>query len=232
MNLCSVFDIINYGKEGINLDSRHIGSKIRTLRMREGLTLERLAVALNIKRNMLSNYELGKSTISAELLTKVADYFNVSLDYFAQHQTFKLAEEKSTDGMLSIPVYASLHSCDIEDSKNLSEILYSLSIPEIMLLDGTFFGLAVTDDSLELKSCSRGSILITKKQSVARSGELIIYSYNNENARYGIYTISDENVIISPASSNDIYSPVVYKTSDKRLQIIGKVVMMLGHIKN
>ncbi len=232
MNLFAFFDIINKDKEGINLDSLHIGSKIRTLRMREGLTLEQLAVALNIKRNMLSNYELGKSTISAELLTKVADYFNVSLDYFTQRHSLKLAEQKTTDGMLSIPVYARLHSNDIENDKNLLEILYSISIPEIMLVDGTFFGLAVTDDSLELKSCSRGSILITKKQSVAKSGELIVYCYNNESVHYGIYTIADENVIISPASSNDIYSPVVYKASDKHLKIIGKVVMMLGHIKN
>ncbi len=217
---------------GIKLDSVMLGSKIRSLRIKEGMTLEQLATSLNIKRNMLSNYELGKSVISAELLTKIADFFGISLDYLTQRQNPVLAESKSGDGMVNIPVFLHLHSNRLSDDKNLSQIIYSISIPEIMLLDGNFFGLAATDDSLDLKSCPKGSVLIVKEQTVAKSGEIIVYSYKENDVHYGIYKITGNNIIVSPSSSDESFSPVVYKVSDKDFHIIGKVIMVLGHIKN
>ncbi|ELQ0171784.1 helix-turn-helix domain-containing protein [Clostridium perfringens] len=54
---------------------------ILSLRKEKGLTLEQLAELTNISRNMLWHLEKGDRTGTLETLKKLADFYNVSLDY-------------------------------------------------------------------------------------------------------------------------------------------------------
>lgn len=58
-----------------------IGNRLVELRKEKGLTQEELAKALNISRSALSLYEIGKRDPDTETLKKIAEYFNVSIDY-------------------------------------------------------------------------------------------------------------------------------------------------------
>lgn len=55
--------------------------RLKDLREDNDLTQEELSKKLNITRSALGNYELGIREPSVELLIKIADYFNISLDY-------------------------------------------------------------------------------------------------------------------------------------------------------
>lgn len=57
-----------------------IGSNIRALRKKNYLTHEQLAETLNMTRQTLSNYELGKRIPDIYELIRIADLFHVSLD--------------------------------------------------------------------------------------------------------------------------------------------------------
>ena len=57
-----------------------IGSNIRALRKKNYLTQEQLAETLNMTRQTLSNYELGKRIPDIYELIRIADLFHVSLD--------------------------------------------------------------------------------------------------------------------------------------------------------
>ena len=52
------------------------------LRDKKGITQQELADNLNITRQSLSLYEKAERTINIELLAKIADFFNVSTDYY------------------------------------------------------------------------------------------------------------------------------------------------------
>lgn len=212
------------------MDSINIGKKIRELRLDEGLTLEQLANSLRIKKNMLSNYELGKSSISADLLTKIADYFNTSLDYLTSRNTQRLQENTNCQ-MIECCVYAHLYSYDISNEINTREIMHTISLPDYYIEKGKYFGLKITDESLNLKNIYRGAVAITKMQTVARTGELVVYIYKNNKAHYGIYSITDENIIISPCSSESSYTPAIFNITDTDFKIIGKISMILGPVK-
>ncbi|MGG5461461.1 helix-turn-helix domain-containing protein [Clostridium sp. B9] len=54
---------------------------ILSLRKEKGLTLEQLSELTNISRNMLWHLEKGDRTGTLETLKKLADFYNVSLDY-------------------------------------------------------------------------------------------------------------------------------------------------------
>ncbi|MBE6068862.1 MAG: helix-turn-helix transcriptional regulator [Clostridium lundense] len=55
--------------------------RLKALREDSDLTQEQLAKILNITRTALSNYENTDREPSYALLIKIADFFNVSLDY-------------------------------------------------------------------------------------------------------------------------------------------------------
>lgn len=57
-----------------------IGSNIRALRKKNYLTQEQLAETLNMTRQTLSNYELGKRIPDIYELIRIADLFHASLD--------------------------------------------------------------------------------------------------------------------------------------------------------
>lgn len=56
-------------------------NNIRNLREDSDLTQQDLADYLNVKQTTYSKYELGKINVPIEVFIKLADYYNVSIDY-------------------------------------------------------------------------------------------------------------------------------------------------------
>lgn len=55
--------------------------RLRDLREDNYITQSQIASVLNIKQNTYSQYENGKRQMPLELLWKLADYYNTSIDY-------------------------------------------------------------------------------------------------------------------------------------------------------
>lgn len=64
--------------------SRGIGGdfvRLKELRKKKGISQLRLATELNTTQNTISRYETGEREPGVDELIKIADYFNVSVDY-------------------------------------------------------------------------------------------------------------------------------------------------------
>lgn len=57
------------------------GERLRDLREDKDLKQKDLAALLQISQATYSNYELGRSDVPIPVLYKLADYYNVSVDY-------------------------------------------------------------------------------------------------------------------------------------------------------
>ena len=55
--------------------------RFKSLREKEGLTQQELANELGIIQTKVSKYELGRIEPNIEMLIKIADFFDVTLDY-------------------------------------------------------------------------------------------------------------------------------------------------------
>lgn len=55
--------------------------RLRDLREDNDITQSQIASELNIRQNTYSQYENGKRQMPIELLWKLADYYNTSIDY-------------------------------------------------------------------------------------------------------------------------------------------------------
>lgn len=79
------------------VSQEQVGKAIIRLRKLRGLSQEKFALESGIDRKYISDVENGKRNVSFELLTRVANYFGVSLSYFIeeaeQSASFKSVEE-------------------------------------------------------------------------------------------------------------------------------------------
>ena len=59
-------------------------NRIKNLRIDHELKQIELANYLGVSQNTYSDYELGKINVPIDILIKIANYYNVSLDYITE----------------------------------------------------------------------------------------------------------------------------------------------------
>lgn len=93
---------------------------IRKLRKEKNLTQEELAEIVNVTKATINSYELGRTEPNIDILIKLADYYNVTLDYLVgrenenlltkyfneKKQLLKIAEQLNKDNLLKVLIYA------------------------------------------------------------------------------------------------------------------------------
>ena len=62
---------------------------LKQIRKERRLTQLKVATDLNISREALSHYENNKREPSIEMLVKMSEYFNVSIDFLINGKEFK-----------------------------------------------------------------------------------------------------------------------------------------------
>ncbi len=64
--------------------SRVILMRLKELRKQKGISQLKLAMDLSMNQNTISRYENGGREADYKTLIKIADYFNVSIDYLLE----------------------------------------------------------------------------------------------------------------------------------------------------
>ena len=59
----------------------NFSSRLKDLRRSKGVTQKQLAIDINASERGIQNYELSERKPACDHLIKLADYFNVSVDY-------------------------------------------------------------------------------------------------------------------------------------------------------
>ena len=58
--------------------------RLKELRKEKGISQLKLAMDLCVNQNTISRYENGEREAGYDMLIKIADYFNVSVDYLLE----------------------------------------------------------------------------------------------------------------------------------------------------
>ncbi len=58
--------------------------RLKELRIKNHISQIRLAIDLSLSQNSISRYETGEREADYATLIKIADYFNVSIDYLLE----------------------------------------------------------------------------------------------------------------------------------------------------
>lgn len=99
-------------------------NKIRDLRISKNMTMKQTAEALELPYTTYVNYEKGAREPNSEVLIKIADFYNVSIDYLMGRtldsaKTYVLSEKDERD-----------------IAKDLEQLLIQLDSGEGLMFDG------------------------------------------------------------------------------------------------
>ena len=167
---------------------------------------------LKISRGNVTHWKNGV-TPGATTLKKIADYFNVTPDYFST--------ENEKRGII-IPVFGDV-AAGIPISA-IEDIVDTEEITEEMAKKGEYFGLIIKGDSMEPRFTT-GDVVIVRQQETAETGDIAIVMIANENATCKKIKITPEGVML--ISTNPTYEPMFYtnkQIEELPVKILGKVI--------
>ena len=94
---------------------------LKELRKDKGLTQKQLSEKLGVARSLIGMVEAGKQDGGREFAKKVAEYFNVSLDYLEGLTTEKTGLGKEKEALVSNFLEFLIENGIIKDEKNIDE---------------------------------------------------------------------------------------------------------------
>lgn len=136
--------------------------RLKDLRQEKKISQTELASALNISNRTISMYEQGNSEPNVEILSKIADYFNVTADYLIGRTSCKNVENQSISDSLgiderTIDILKSLagnpddgYFIDITELDYLEAIMQHPQFPTLMSLINAYFVYTTADWSNHL----------------------------------------------------------------------------------
>ena len=68
--------------------------RLKELRKKNGFTQEQVALFLKISRTGYNQYEIGKNDIPSEILIKLSNLYNTSIDYILEVMKIKSKQKK------------------------------------------------------------------------------------------------------------------------------------------
>jgi repressor LexA len=159
-------------------------------------------------------YEKGTENIKLSTLRKLADFFNVSLDYLVDDDS----ESRTTPTMelVSLPIVGRI-SCG-NGTVALEEIEGYEATPKDWLNGGQYFYLRAKGDSMIGARIFDGDLLLIRKQEEVEDGEIAAVVIDDEAVLKRVYK---QNGTLVLQSENPQYPPKII--TDGSVQVVGKL---------
>lgn len=91
-----------------------VGKKLKAIRLKSGFTIQELATRSKVSSNMISRIERGLTIPSVQILMKLADVFDKSINYFVEEVTTTHEVVFSSPGNRDTTVYDDEHNMHTE----------------------------------------------------------------------------------------------------------------------
>jgi repressor LexA len=194
--------------------------RIKELRIRADKAQKDVARDLGVPPSTLSTWENGIYQPDIEMLHKLAEYYNVSIDYLLGRDLIDHESVKG-DGVL-IPVMGCVPAgVPFEAVEN---IVGYVSIPPEWANKGGYAALQIKGDSMEPK-ISDGDAVIIKEQTDAESGDIVIAYVNGYEATCKKLRKTEKGLYLVPL--NSAYDSTFYSNEEVKktpVKIMGVVV--------
>lgn len=196
-------------------------NNIKKLREDKDLSQAELGKIFGVTSQAIGLYERGLRNMPLELLSKMADYFNVTIDYLLGKEVgVEIADEA-----VKIPVVGKISAgLPILATQNIEG--YEFAPKGMIKEDMEYFYLRVQGDSMNIKF-NDGDIVLVQKQDTLENDEIGVILVGEEAT---VKKFKEDNgmVILTPMSTNPEHSVQIYK--DNQVKIIGKVISYQGKI--
>lgn len=189
---------------------------LKAARQAKHMTQTDVANYIGLTQGAYSNWERGETKIDGVQLSRLAELFEVSVDY--------LLGKTDIPGnkYIRIPVLGRVAAGIPIDA--IEEVIDWEDISAEAAGDGEYFGLQIKGHSMEPK-ISDGDVVIVRRQPDVDSGDIAVVLVNGDDATVKRIKKSPQGVTLIP--SNPAYEPMYYSNEEIEslpVQILGRVV--------
>lgn len=195
--------------------------RLKELRTIKKISQKELAAILHVPSNTYNQWENGKREPDYGMISKIADYFGVTVDYLLGREVSNQESPPRKKGV-RIPILgyvpAGIPIEAIEDVLGYEEIT-----PE-MARNGEHFALKIKGDSM-IPDIKDGDIVIVRMQPDVESGETAIVKINGDEAtckRVVKYKTGISIVANNPAYESRFFTNA--EIMELPVTVVGKVV--------
>lgn len=189
-----------------------------------GNTVYQVSKATGISASTFSDWKNGRSTPKADKLTRIADFFSVSLDELlgtAEGKRSSEASYRSFRASHMVPVIGVIRAGApiVTDETILGREFADVGDPE------EYFYLEVCGDSMKNCGIVEGSIVLFRKQQYAENGQIVACLVDGDSATVKRFQKQHHRILLIP--ENERYSPIVLSPEDfetGRARILGVAV--------
>lgn len=180
----------------MNIERADILNRIRYLRLQNSMKQEELANILNVSQASLSGYENEKYEPDKKTLIKLAEFFGVTVDYLLGIDP-PVGFLKSP--CTNIPVYKNLRADIPNQFPFPKEIYYCQPFGPHPENKEDYFGLQVTDDSMEPRICD-GDVIIARRQTDANTGDIVVIQVSTDYASVTEFIKYESGIALVPCN--------------------------------
>lgn len=203
-------------------------SRLKALRKSQKITQESLAKIIGVERSSVGKYEANNVIPSIDVLNRIADYFNVSVDYLLGRETNDIYASIGAMPVkkIKLPVLGNVACGEpIYANEELDGYVY---INEDI---GADFCLHAQGDSMVNARIFDGDTLFVKKQDMVDDGEIAVVLIEDEATVKRVY-YDRENNTITLMPENPAYKPMRYNGEElNNIRILGKVIARYSRVK-
>lgn len=187
--------------------------KFKALCDRHSITPSRAAQKIGLNKSTVTGWKNLGSSPRYEVIEKIADYFDISVDYL-------LGKDTTPDGWVRVlgRVAAGIPIEAIEDVVDMEQL--SLDTDHSF----EYCGLVIHGDSMEPKM-SEGDVVIVRIQPEVEDGDIAIVFVNGTDATCKKIKKTPEGIFL--IALNPAYAPQFYSNQeikDLPIRVFGKVV--------
>lgn len=182
-------------------------NKIKELRVSHNLSQQKLANILNVHQTAVSQWEKGRTCPDMEILKKIADFFNVSVDYL-------LGREEKQISMIGNAVVAEAYDTSYgeEETPDFYFVFQGDSMINAHILNG---------DTVYVKEIKNNIPLVNNR----------IYAVKL-NGETTLKRVFQKDSFITLTSENPAYEPIILNNNDYNdFKVLGNVVGIRREIK-
>lgn len=202
--------------------------QLKILRKQKGLYQKDVANFLGVDRTTYVKYENGVSEPDNDTLVKLAELFNVSVDYLLGRETNDIYASIGAMPIkkIKLPVLGNVACGEpIYANEELDGYVY---INEDI---GADFCLHAQGDSMVNARIFDGDTLFVKKQDMVDDGEIAVVLIEDEATVKRVY-YDRENNTITLMPENPAYKPMRYNGEElNNIRILGKVIARYSRVK-
>ncbi|MGM0888582.1 LexA family protein [Peribacillus simplex] len=207
----------------------HIGERIKMLRKERKMTQEDLAKVLKVAPTAVSAWESGRNKPLMDKLSMMSTCFEIPLSHLIEgapivrnNPGMEFLNEKN---VRLIGVYGNIPAGEPNFTNEYIEA-YMPTLNSMLKSDKEYFFLRVNGNSMN-KEFRDGSLILVEKTSYLDNGKIGVVLVNGHDATVKKVRINEENIILTPCSTDPFYEEKTYNIKNDRVRILGKVVQAI-----